>query len=184
VVRKLPGRFFLSPSRSSAPARQPPMRRAAPRRRPLPTATLTPPQVANWFPRAMRYLPDQTRGQTVAGSARSRDFGEVRPRAAAREPTGVIPPPLEPAPASSPSGQDPTARFMSNPGSIALDTIQPRCLCKIALKFFQIQPALHLSSKVIAFQSFFLCLGPCSFSKSNPQSNIPWFCVLTPLSRV
>jgi hypothetical protein len=71
--------LFLSPSRSSAPARQPPTRRAAPRRWPPPTAVLTPPQVANSFPRAVRYLPDQTRGQPVAGNARSRNSGEAPP---------------------------------------------------------------------------------------------------------
>jgi hypothetical protein len=68
--------------------------------------------------------------------------------------------------------------------SIRPSTGQPWQLCSWALKFSRNQPAVLSSSKVFAFRSYFFCLGPCSFSKSNPPSYIPRFSILTPLSRV
>jgi hypothetical protein len=136
----------------------------------------------------------------MAGSAKSRNSGEVPPltavpasppaphrrtRAAPCRPgvkqiyTGQTVAPCRPVPPGGPTAQIRLAR-----GSNRSIPVNRGPFCKIALMLFLIQPALHLSSKVFAFRSCFFCLGPCSFSKSNPPSNIPRFSVLTPLSRV
>jgi hypothetical protein len=118
--------------------------------RPSQSPQLEPPR------RELASHPSRTRNR-----GRERVIARLRRSAAALTSPPAPPAAAEPLASLWPLDLDPTAQIHLARGSNRPIPVNPRPFCRLALKFPRNQPALHLSSKVIAFR-------PLRFSKIEP----------------